>query len=164
MAVIRAAEQKQSPAIIQLFPWTMHFQGPYFVSYVVQVAHSASVPISVHLDHCMKKEDIEVALTLPFDSIMIDASTADLEENVASCKSVQERAQALGITIEAELGRIDGEEDGVLPVDMQGLLTEPSDAKNFVQRAGVHFLAPSFGNVHGGYGEAGPEKFWQLDR
>lgn len=75
LAVIRAAERKRSLAIIQRFPWTMQFQGPHFVRYVVEAAHSAGVPIAVHLDHCIKEEDVRMALEMPFDSIMVDAST-----------------------------------------------------------------------------------------
>ncbi|KAI0134412.1 fructose-bisphosphate aldolase [Xylariales sp. AK1849] len=122
MAVIRAAEQKRSPAIIQLFPWTLHFQGRHFVDYVVAAAHGAIVPITVYLDHCIKDSDVEL------------------------------------------LGRIEGGEDGLATVDMETLLTEPADASEFVRRTGVHFLAPSFGNVHGPYPEGGAARFWQLDR
>ncbi|CAG8080646.1 unnamed protein product [Penicillium salamii] len=164
MAVIRAAERKGSPAIIQLFPWTMHFQGSEFIRYVVSAAHAASVPIAVHLDHCIKLDDVEKALKLPFDSIMVDASTLDEEENILQVKSVVDRARELNITIEAEMGRIEGGEDGLPSVDMGTVLTRPEEAKNFVQKTGVHFLAPSFGNIHGGYPAEGAEKSWDLPR
>ncbi|KAI1875434.1 hypothetical protein JX265_004492 [Neoarthrinium moseri] len=164
MAVIRAAERKRSPAIIQVFPWTLHFQGRHFIDYIVAAAHAASVPIAVHLDHCIKESDVELALTLPFDSIMVDASTSDPDRNIKVCADYAARATQRGITVEAELGRIEGGEDGLAMVDMETLLTEPSDAAAFSQKTGVHFLAPSFGNVHGPYPEGGAEKFWQLDR
>ncbi|KAL3462652.1 ketose-bisphosphate aldolase [Aspergillus heterothallicus] len=165
MAVIRAAERQHSAAIIQLFPWTIHFQGPEFIRYVVSAAHAASVPIAVHLDHCIELKDVEVALTLPFDSIMVDASTThDMEGNVAFCKGVVDRAREVNITIEAEMGRIDGGEDGLPSVDMGTVLTSPEDAEAFVRQTGVHFLAPSFGNIHGGYPPGGADKAWDLDR
>jgi fructose-bisphosphate aldolase class II len=165
MAVIRAAERKQSPAIIQIFPFTMHFQGKHFIEYVVNAAHAASVPIAVHLDHCTKPEDVEEALTLPFDSIMVDASTFDPEENVAYCRRIVEIAKTRGITIEAEMGRIEGGEDGLPTVDMEALFTDPATARHFLAQTGVHFLAPSFGNIHGPYPSPGGAKdFWQLDR
>ncbi|KAI9927133.1 hypothetical protein ASPWEDRAFT_165588 [Aspergillus wentii DTO 134E9] len=164
MAVIRAAERKRSAAIIQLFPWTMHFQGPEFIRYVVNAAHAASVPIAVHLDHCIQPEDVKEALALPFDSIMIDASTLDEEDNIRYCQEVVEQARPLNITIEAEMGRIEGGEDGLPTVDMETILTKPGEAQAFVQRTGVHFLAPSFGNIHGPYPAGGAEKFWDLPR
>ncbi|KAL2860805.1 class II fructose-bisphosphate aldolase [Aspergillus lucknowensis] len=119
MAVIRAAEAKKSPAVIQLFPWTLHFQGPEFVRYVERAAHAAPVPIAVHLDHCINPADIALALTMPFDSIMIDGSTLDESANVEICAGSE---------------------------DVYG-----------------DFLAPSFGNIHGGYGPSGPEKSWNTD-
>ena len=84
MAVIRAAENKKSPAIIQLFPWTLHFQWGHFVKFVIEYAHSASVPIAVHLDHCIQLSDVELALPLPvpFNSIMVDAGPL----NFPTCK------------------------------------------------------------------------------
>ncbi|KAH9985275.1 fructose-bisphosphate aldolase [Xylariaceae sp. FL0662B] len=162
LAVIRAAEASRSPAIIQLFPWTMKFQGPAFVKYVVQAAHAASVPIAVHLDHCIEPADVEAALELPFDSIMVDASIRDPEENVRQCARIVKIANAKGITIEAEMGRIEGGEDGLPHVDLETIMTQPDQAATFVTRTGIQFLAPSFGNVHGSYGPAGPEAVWRL--
>lgn len=164
IAVIRAAEARKSPAIIQLFPWTLHFQGPAFVRYVVEAARAASVPIAVHLDHCIEPSDVELALTLPFDSIMVDASRQDPEQNVAECAAVVRRANARGISIEAEMGRIEGGEDGLPEIEggLESLMTDAAVAKDFIQRTGVQFLAPSFGNIHGSYGSAGPEAVWRL--
>lgn len=155
IAVIRAAEKKKSPAVIQLFPWTLRFQGPEFVKYVVSAAHSASVPIAVHLDHCIKQEDIELALTLPFDSIMIDAATLDENDDVALCAENVRRASRVGITVEVEIGRIEGGEDGLPNVDQGAIHTDPQRAREFMSKTGAHFLAPSFGNIHGGYPPGG---------
>lgn len=163
IAVIRAAEARRSPAIIQLFPWTLHFQGPEFVRYVVNAAHAASVPVAVHLDHCIKPEDVELALTLPFDSIMIDGSTLEETENVIICIENIKRAHESGISIEVEMGRIEGGEDGLPNVDMGAIFTEPGEAKAFMEATGADFLAPSFGNIHGGYGPGGAEKSWNLE-
>lgn len=163
ISVIRAAEAVRSPAIIQLFPWTVKFQGPHFVRYVVEAAHAASVPIAVHLDHCIEETDIRQALELPFDSIMVDASVHDAEENIHQVKEITKVANAKGISIEAEMGRIEGGEDGLPNVDLDAVLTQPADAKRFIDETGVQFLAPSFGNVHGGYGPKGPEGIWRCD-
>jgi len=164
MAVIRAAERKRSPAIIQLFPWSLHFQGRHYIEFVVKAAHAASVPIAVHLDHCIKDSDVQLALELPFDSIMVDASTQEGEENQAYCAEIVQKASARGISIEAEMGRIQGGEDGLANVDMEAIYTTPEEAQAFIQATGIHFLAPSFGNVHGPYPPGGAEKYWQLDR
>ncbi|KAF2135834.1 uncharacterized protein K452DRAFT_280955 [Aplosporella prunicola CBS 121167] len=164
MAIIRAAEAKKSPAIIQLFPWTMHFQGPAFIRYVAEAARMASVPIALHIDHCIKVEDVQTALSLPIDSIMVDASSAGGELNCQYCAEVVRQARPLGITVEAEVGRIDGSEDGLPRADVEAALTDPEEARAFVAKSGVHFLAPSFGNIHGPYPAEGAEGSWQLDR
>ncbi|KAK9449717.1 ketose-bisphosphate aldolase [Limtongia smithiae] len=164
MGAIKAAENLKAPAIIEIFPWSIHTQGEAFVRYAADAAHSAKVPIALHLDHCIEEADIYIALELPFDSIMVDASSQDPEENVKFVKKIVDIATTKGITIEAEMGRIQGGEDGLPTVDMEALYTEPELAADFVARTGVHFLAPSFGNVHGPYPPGGPEKYWQLDR
>ncbi|KAF2109636.1 fructose-bisphosphate aldolase [Lophiotrema nucula] len=164
LAVIKAAERCRSPALIQFFPWTMHFQGPAFIEFAWKRARAASVPIAIHLDHCLKPTDADLALECAFDSIMVDGSMFEEEENIKYVKSVVDRARAEGITIEAELGRMEGGEDGLPKIDLESVWTDPEKAKRFVQETGVHFLAPSFGNVHGPYPAGGAEKHWQIDR
>ncbi|PSK42849.1 hypothetical protein B9Z65_6803 [Elsinoe australis] len=102
MAVIQAAERMRSPAIVKVFPWTLHFQGIHFIRWIVDYAHNASVPFAVHLDHCIKDQDVQVALELPFDSIMVDASTQEGEENLEYCKLIVGQDRERGIAIEAE--------------------------------------------------------------
>jgi fructose-bisphosphate aldolase, class II len=164
LAVIKAAERCHSPAIIQVFPWTMHFHGPAFIKFAADRAHASSVPISLHLDHCLRPSDAEIALECAFDSIMVDGSMFEEEENIKYVTSVVERAKVKGITVEAELGRMDGREDGIPENELETALTDPKKAAQFVHNTGVHFLAPSFGNVHGPYPPGGAEQFWQLDR
>lgn len=150
--------------MIQFFPWTLHFQGPAFVQYAADLARAARVPISIHLDHCLKPEDAELALTCAFDSIMVDGSLYDEQESIRYVRSIVEKARGRNITIEAELGRMEGGEDGLPTIDLEGVYTNPEDARAFVDGTGVHFLAPSFGNVHGPYPPGGAEKHWQMDR
>ena len=142
----------------------MHFQGPEFVKYVSDKARAASVPISVHLDHCLKPSDADLALECAFDSIMVDGSMFEEDENIRYVRSVVDRARPGNITIEAELGRMEGGEDGIPVLELESVLTKPEYAASFVRETGIHYLAPSFGNVHGPYGPGGAEAYWQLDR
>jgi fructose-bisphosphate aldolase class II len=142
----------------------MHFQGPAFIKFAAEVAHAASVPISIHLDHCLKPSDADMALECAFDSIMVDGSMFDEDENIKYVRSVVDKAKEKGMTVEAELGRMEGKEDGLPQLDMESVWTDPQAAVDFVAQTGVHFLAPSFGNVHGPYPPGGAEKHWQLDR
>ncbi|KAJ6003469.1 hypothetical protein N7451_006016 [Penicillium sp. IBT 35674x] len=156
-AMVQAAEQRCSPLIIQLFPSSLK-QTPSLVFAAAAAAKSASVPISVHLDHAQDYEQIKyVAGNLPFDSIMLDMSHYEKEENLAKTKILREYCHARGISVEAETGRIEGGEDGIMDTgDLAGILTNPEDVEEFIA-SGVDFLAPSVGNVHGDYGPKGPE-------
>jgi fructose-bisphosphate aldolase class II len=87
-----------------------------------------------------------------FDSIMVDMSHYEKEENLARTSHLVRYCHERGIATEAEPGRIEGGEDGVQDTgDLESLLTTPEEAMEFVQ-TGIDFLAPAFGNVHGNYG------------
>ena len=125
-----------------------------------QAARQASVPISVHLDHCQDEELVKKACELPFDSIMVDMSHHSKEENLAKTRELVAYCQARGKATEAEPGRIEGGEDGVSDTtDLSGLMTTVEEARNFVE-SGVDLLAPAFGNVHGEYGPRGVVLEW----
>lgn len=100
--------------------------------------HNATVPISVHLDHATDAEHIELALSLAeegtvLDSIMIDASHADTdEENIAIAAPYIARAQDLGMATEVELGRLEGGEAGLREIT-GGMLTDPAKAVHFMK-------------------------------
>ncbi|KAJ5718735.1 hypothetical protein N7488_004381 [Penicillium malachiteum] len=156
-AMVRAAEQRRSPLIIQLFPSSLK-QTPSLVFAAAAAARTASVPISIHLDHAQDYEQIKyVADNLPFDSIMLDMSHYEKEENLEKTSILREYCHARGISVEAETGRIEGGEDGIMDTgDLAAILTNPEDVEEFIT-AGVDFLAPSVGNIHGDYGPKGPE-------
>lgn len=87
-----------------------------------------------------------------FDSIMIDMSHYEKEENLALTKELVAYCHERGISTEAEPGRMEGGEDGVKDTgDLEGVLTTPEQAMEFVA-TGIDFLAPAFGNLHGQYG------------
>lgn len=153
--MVQAAEQRFSPLIIQLFPSSLR-QSPSLVFAAAAAAKSASVPVSVHLDHAQDYEQIKyVADNLPFDSIMV--GYYEKEENLAKTKVLHEYCHARGISVEAETGRIEGDEDGIMDTgDLAGILMNPEDVEGIIA-SGVDFLAPSVGNVHGGYGPNGPK-------
>ncbi|TIA37080.1 aldolase [Aureobasidium pullulans] len=160
VAVVRAAENKRSPLIIQVFPWAITASDGLLVRAAADAAARASVPIAIHLDHAQDEALIRHAAdNLPFDSIMVDMSHQEKEENLAKAKELVEYCHARGIATEAEPGRLEGGEDGVADtVDLEGVLTTPEDVEQFIA-TGVDFLAPAFGNIHGEspYGKAGPQ-------
>ncbi|KAI9730503.1 MAG: hypothetical protein M1834_005744 [Cirrosporium novae-zelandiae] len=156
LAVVRASECKRSPAMILLFPWAFTYANNLLVNFAADACRSASVPITLHLDHAQEPEIVRRAAdTGKFDSIMIDMSHYDKEENLAKTKELVAYCNERGIATEAEPGRIEGGEDGLKDTaDLEGLLTRPEEAREFVD-TGIDWLAPAFGNVHGSYGSRG---------
>jgi fructose-bisphosphate aldolase class II len=157
MATVRAAEAARSPAMVLLFPWAMQYAGDALVKAAAEAAHSARVPVSLHLDHCQTPELVRRAADIDdgFDSIMCDMSHYEKEENLRLTKELVAYCHERGIAAEAEPGRIEGGEDGVAETaDLEGLLTTPEEAQEFVD-TGIDMLAPAFGNVHGEYGPRG---------
>ncbi|KAF4955239.1 hypothetical protein FSARC_11912 [Fusarium sarcochroum] len=157
IATVRAAEKAKSPAIVQLFPWAIEYAGRALVLAAAEACHTASVPMSLHLDHAQTPELVRRAADIPdgFDSIMCDMSHYEKEENLAKTKELVDYCHERGIATEAEPGRIEGGEDGVAATaDLAGVLTTPEQAEEFVA-TGIEMLAPAFGNVHGEYGPRG---------
>ncbi|KAF2666151.1 fructose-bisphosphate aldolase [Microthyrium microscopicum] len=155
---IRAAEAKRAPLIIEMFPWAITFSSGLLVHCAAQAAKQATIPVSVHLDHAQDEEQIRYAAdNLPFDSIMIDMSHHEREENLRKTKELTEYCHERGIAVEAEPGRIEGGEDGIADTaELEGVLTTEKDVEDFAA-AGVDVLAPAIGNVHGSYGARGPQ-------
>ncbi|KAF2758378.1 putative fructose-bisphosphate aldolase [Pseudovirgaria hyperparasitica] len=156
IATIRAAEAKRSPAMILLFPWAVQYADSLLVHLAAEACSKAKVPVTLHMDHAQDPEMIKRAADMGgFDSIMVDMSHYDKEENLRLTHELTEYCHARGIATEAEPGRIEGGEDGVSDTaDLEGVLTTPEEAREFVD-TGIDWLAPAFGNVHGSYGPRG---------
>jgi fructose-bisphosphate aldolase class II len=138
---------------ILLFPWAISYAKGLLVNLAADACRSAIVPVALHRDHAQDPEIIKIAANMnAFDSIMVDMSHCEKEENLALTKELTVYCHARGIATEAEPGRMEGGEDGVKDMgDLEGVLTTPEEGLRFVDK-GVDFLAPAFGNVHGNYG------------
>lgn len=156
IATIRAAEAKLSPAMILLFPWAQQYSGHALASAAAAAARSASVPVTLHLDHAQSEEAIrDAANTGCYDSIMVDMSHHEKAENLRLTKELTAYCHERGIVTEAEPGRITGGEDGVQDTaELEAIMTTPEEAQQFAD-TGIDWLAPAFGNVHGNYGPRG---------
>lgn len=146
---IKAAEANHSPLILQLAPVQfntapLEFIGPLMVA----MAKAATVPVAVHLDHGFDQKEVELAISLGFTSVMVDASRFSFEENVNITKKVVEYAKKYNVTVESELGYMGGEED-VDGLAKGYILTSVHDAKLFVEKTGCDCLAVAIGNSHG---------------
>lgn len=158
LGLIRAAEAKKAPLILQLFPWAITYSDGLLVHAAARYARQASVPVSIHLDHAQDEALIRhAAANLPFDSIMVDMSHYEMDENLRKTQELVAFCNEHKITTEAEPGRIEGGEDGIADTaDLEGALTTAEQVEDFIA-TGIDYLAPAFGNVHGDYGPKGPE-------
>ena len=150
-AVLEAAEEQKSPVILALSEGAMKYGGRALTLMAVELAKEARVPVAVHLDHGSSYESVLRALRAGFTSVMIDKSHEDFETNVGETKRVVEAAHALGVTVEAELGRLAGIEEHVAVDEKDALLTNPEEARIFMERTGADYLAVAIGTSHGAY-------------
>ncbi|KAJ5525338.1 fructose-bisphosphate aldolase [Penicillium frequentans] len=157
LGLVCAAETARSPLIIQFFPWAIQATEGLLIRTAADAAKRATVPISIHLDHAQSEEIIKKAADLPFDSIMVDMSHYDKEDNLAKTRELVQYCNARHKVTEAEPGRIEGGEDGVMDTaGLEACMTTAEEVDEFVD-TGVDVLAPAFGNIHGEYGPQGPQ-------
>ena len=149
-AVIAAAEELNAPVMLQTTPSTVKYGTlETFAGIVKAEAAKTKIPVCLHLDHGNSFELAVQAMKAGYTSVMIDGSHEDFENNIAVTKKVVDVANAFGIPVEAELGKVGGKEDD-LEADAD-TNTDPQEAKEFVERTGVSSLAVAIGTAHGFY-------------
>lgn len=147
MGIMDAANELNAPVIMQVYPRLFQEECGYFLSPVIlAAAKKATVPICFHLDHGPSELVVTRALRYGATGIMIDGSNLPLEENIALTKRVVDSCAYVGVGVEGELGQIK-----LAATDECGDLTEPEDAKVFVEQTGVTALAVMVGTAHGRY-------------
>jgi len=152
-AAIMAGSELGLPVILQCGQTEIDMMGGFSetVATVRIAASGASVPIALHLDHSLSYEACNKAIMAGFSSVMIDLSAKPFDENVEGTLRVVERAAPGGVTVEAELGRLVGEEGDIIVKGPEAAQTDPDEARRFVAATGVDCLAVSIGTQHGQY-------------
>ncbi|TDE86939.1 class II fructose-1,6-bisphosphate aldolase [Deinococcus sp. S9] len=150
-AIIHTAERLRSPVMVQMSEGAIKYGGQDLANIVLDLAERASVPVALHLDHGSSYESALKAIKMGFTSVMIDASHHPFEENVHETRRVVEAAHAMGISVEAELGRLGGIEEHVVVDEKDAFLTDPEEAVRFVEQTGTDYLAIAIGTSHGAY-------------
>ena len=151
-AVVRAAEELDSPVIVQTSVKTVVFWGyGTMISWFRELAGQSSVPVAIHLDHCKDIKVIEKCIEVGWTSVMIDASSFPFEENMALTGQVLKMARNAGVSVEAELGEIGGVEDDISVADEDAFLADPAKADRFCREQPVDCFAPAIGTAHGLY-------------
>ena len=150
-AVLAAAEELNSPVIMQTTPSTVKYAGlDYYLANVEAAAKRTKVPVVMHLDHGNSFELAMQAYRTGYTSIMIDGSHESFEDNIAVSKAVADACHPGKVPVEAELGKVGGKEDDLDGGD-DNPYTDPQEAKEFVERTGVDSLAIAIGTAHGFY-------------
>ncbi|MDU3157169.1 tagatose bisphosphate family class II aldolase [Hafnia alvei] len=150
--VVETAAALRSPVILAGTPGTFTYAGTdYLVSICQEAAHLHDLPLALHLDHHEKLDDIRAKVTAGVRSVMIDGSHFAFEENIRTVAEVVRLCQRYDVSVEAELGRLGGQEDDLNVDSADSFFTDPVAAREFVQRTGIDSLAVAIGSAHGLY-------------
>ena len=152
-AILQAAQEEKSPVILGVSEGAGRYIGGFKT--VVKIVeglledYKVTVPVAIHLDHGSSFDKCKEAIDAGFTSVMIDASHHPFEENITLTKQVVEYAHPKGISVEAELGMVGGQEDDV---QANGVIyADTKECEELVKQTGVDCLAPALGSVHGPY-------------
>ena len=149
-SILQAAQETQTPVILGVSEGAgKYMTGFKVVADMVKAmieTLNITVPVALHLDHG-SYEGAKKALEAGFSSVMFDGSHYGIEENVEKTKEIIALANSLGCTVEAEVGAIGGEEDGVVG---SGEVADPEECAR-IASLGVDMLAAGIGNIHGKY-------------
>lgn len=149
IGVIQAAEASSVPVILLISEASFRsVGGTVLLAMLRGAADRASVPACVQLDHARDPLLTRAALEAGVSAVLADGSRLSYEENVAFVRAVARYAAATGAEVEAELGRVEGDED-ISSETVAGMLTDPEEALAFARATGASCLAVSIGNVHG---------------
>jgi len=149
----------QAPFIIQLSKGARKYANARVLEAIIR-AVEAEYPdaiFAVHLDHGDEQTCYDCIDSGFYSSVMIDASHEPFEENVAITRRVVERAHAKGISVESELGKLGGVEEDIQVDEKHAMLTDPDEAKLFVEQSGCDSLAVAIGTSHGAYKFSGSQ-------
>ncbi|MBL1229604.1 class II fructose-bisphosphate aldolase [Enterococcus sp. BWB1-3] len=147
-ACIEAAVELDAPLILD-FGFVFHKDIVYLGRIIEYLANQVSVPIALNLDHGATFEQAVWAIRAGFTSIMVDRSTAPLEQNIRETKEIVKMAHAVNVSVEAELGHVG--EGKMYGDSVKGLYTDVEEAQSFVTKTGIDCLAVAVGTAHGQY-------------
>lgn len=146
--IVKASASLESPVILQLTPGSIKYMGLKTARVIARtVSAEEKAQTWLHLDHCSDIELIKSCLDEGFDSVMIDASDKNIEDNILLTRQVVKLAEGYNVNVEAELGYVPKPSSEI----ENEKFTEPGDAKRFAQETGITSLAIAIGSKHGFY-------------
>jgi fructose-bisphosphate aldolase class II len=154
--IIDAVAEEKAPVILQVSRGARQYAKNSYLKAIINVVveENPDIPVAINLDHGDTFETCKQFVDDGFTSVMIDASSKPLEENIAITKKVVEYAHAKDVSVEAELGQLGGIEEDVVGVehdDVSKHLADPNQVEEFVTKSGVDSLAVAIGTSHGAY-------------
>lgn len=156
--VIEASEEANSPVIFAIHPDEFDFVGSSFIKAAIDEANKMTVPVCIHLDHGSSIKQIMKAIQAGFTSVMIDASTQPLDENIKISKKAVELAHSVDVSVEGELGTIGTTGPDAEAGTEEIIYVDPEDVEKFVEGTNVDTLAVAVGTAHGLYPKDKPPK------
>ena len=161
MGLFRGCIDSKAPFIIQLSKGARAYADKRMLEAMIRTADVIfpEAIFAVHLDHGDEQTCYECIESGFYSSVMIDASHDQFDENIAITKRVVDAAHAKGISVEAELGQLGGVEEDIAVDEKNANLTDPFEAREFVERSGCDSLACAIGTSHGAYKFAGGQGF-----
>lgn len=161
--VVETAAELRAPLIVAGTPATFSYAGVNnIVAIATELAKTWNHPLAIHLDHHEKLSDIQRNVAAGVRSVMFDGSHLPFAENIARVKEVVDYCHRFDVSVEAELGRLGGQEDDLLVEEKDTLYTHPRQAREFVARTGIDSLAVAIGTAHGLYTAAPRLDFQRL--
>ena len=150
LGVMQAAEETGAPVIFQMYSRLFDCElAQYMAPAIVEAVNNMTVPATFHLDHGAGIPEVLRAFRYGATGVMIDASAAPMDENIATTKAVVDMAKEVGVEVEAELGHVGFAKDGI-----NTDYTKVDEAVRFVEETGICALAAAVGTAHGHYKQA----------
>ena len=151
-AVVSACEEMRAPVILQTSTATVKQIGvKSIIGFLISIADNASIPVSVHLDHCKDVDLCRACVDAGWPSVMIDASHLPLADNISQTCEVMDYAAKRGVCVEGELGAIAGVEDDINVSGQDAYLASLEDSITYTGQTGIALFAPAIGTAHGLY-------------
>ena len=148
-AIIEAAEETRSPILLAITAGALKYSGTRIVDIALAEARNASVPVAIHFDHGESFESCMWCIRNGFTSVMIDKSHEDEQTNIRETRRVVDAAHAVGVSVEAEIGRLVELGAEVIISEENATLTTADEAERFINACGADTLAIAVGTAHG---------------
>lgn len=152
-AIVEAAQEMRAPVIIQMTEKTMEYAGGRLIYHLVKndaEFYAPEIPIGIHLDHGHSVEIIQRAVAIGFTSVMYDGSRKVFADNFEITKKVVDFCHNKGVDVQGELGNVPYLGEAMMgEIDWDKYMTDPEQAKKFVEETGIDALAVAIGNAHG---------------